>query len=183
MDRRAGRARATSAPACLATDAGVFLGRAGALSPPRRSRARHGLRADALGQGRRPRRADPARLDGLGGRPRHQGRELAADRRLALALLALPALQPDRRPLGALQSAARGPPRRRRSARRPEHRRHPGRSRRVRSNGATIGRRPATRCWSARSSTSSTPRRRRRSRGSRPSCPIPQRPFVATLRG
>jgi hypothetical protein len=100
-----------------------------ALSPPRRSRARHGLCPHALGQGRRPRRADPARLDGLDGRPRHQGRELAADRRLALALLALPALQPDRRPLGALQPFARGAARRRRSARRPEHRRHPGRSR------------------------------------------------------
>jgi type IV secretion system protein VirD4 len=118
----------------------------------------------------------------IGRHPRHQGRELAADRRLAVALLALPAVQPDRRALGALQSAARGPPRRRRSARRPEHRRHSGRSRKARSSGAITGKRPATRCWSARSSTSSMRRRRRPSRGSRPSCPIPQRSFVATLR-
>ena len=100
----------------------------GALSSPRRPRACHGLRADAERQGRRPGRSDPSQLDRLGGHPRHQGRELAADRRLALALLALPAVQSDRRALGALQSAARGPARQPRGARRPEHRRHPGRS-------------------------------------------------------
>jgi len=48
-----------------------------------------------------------AAADGLGRDPRHQGRELAAHGRPAAALLALPAVQPDRCALGALQSAAR----------------------------------------------------------------------------
>ncbi|KMY86400.1 Type IV secretion system protein VirD4 [Candidatus Paraburkholderia calva] len=48
------------------------------LSPPRRSRACAVLRANAVGQGRRPRRAVAADLAWLGDRPRHQGRELAA---------------------------------------------------------------------------------------------------------
>ena len=52
------------------------------LSAPRRTGACAVLRADAIGQGRRPRRPDAADLAGLGDRPRHQGRELAADRRL-----------------------------------------------------------------------------------------------------
>jgi type IV secretion system protein VirD4 len=151
-----------------------------ALSSPRRPGARHGLRADPLRQGRRPRRADPARLDGLDGRPRHQGRELAADRRLARALLALPAVQPDRCALGAVQPAARGSPRRD-EVRDVQNIADILVDPKARSSAATIGRRPATRCWSARSSTSSTPRRRRRSPASRPSCPTPQRPFVATL--
>jgi hypothetical protein len=43
------------------------------------------LRADAFRQGRRPGRALAADLAGLGDRPRHQGRELAADRRLPRA--------------------------------------------------------------------------------------------------
>ena len=34
------------------------------------------LRADPIRQGRRPRRANPAHLAGLGDRSRHQGREL-----------------------------------------------------------------------------------------------------------
>ena len=46
----------------------------------------------------------------------------------------------------------------------------------VRSNAATIGRRPATRCWSAPSSTSSMPRRRRPSPASRASSPIRSAP-------
>ena len=81
-----------------------------ALSAPRRPRARHGLCADAVRQGRRAGRADPSHLAGLGRRPRHQGRELAANRRLALAVLALPAVQSDRPALRALQPAARGAP-------------------------------------------------------------------------
>ena len=52
----------------------------------------------------------------------------------------------------------------------------------ARSSGATTGRRPATRCWSARSSTSSTPRRTRRSPASPTFLSDPQRPFEATLR-
>ena len=53
------------------------------LSSPRRTRACAVLRADPKRQGRRPRRADAADLAGLGDRPRHQGRELDTDRRLA----------------------------------------------------------------------------------------------------
>jgi type IV secretion system protein VirD4 len=72
----------------------------------------------------------PTLLAGPGSAVVHdiKGENWTADRRLARALLALPAVQPDRRALGALQSAARSPPRRRRGPRRPEHRRHPGRS-------------------------------------------------------
>jgi type IV secretion system protein VirD4 len=54
--------------------------------------------------------------------------DIKGDRRLAQPLLALPALQPDRSAIGALQPAARGAQRRRRGARRPEHRRYSGRS-------------------------------------------------------
>jgi type IV secretion system protein VirD4 len=43
------------------------------------------LRADPIRQGRRPGRAVAADLAGLGHRPRHQGRELAAHRRLSRA--------------------------------------------------------------------------------------------------
>ena len=46
-------------------------------------------------------------LDRIGGDPRHQGRKLAIDRRLAHQVLPLPAVQPDRPALSALQSAAR----------------------------------------------------------------------------
>src|SRR3546814_9902141 len=49
---------------------------------------------------------------------------------LATALLALPAVQPDRPALGPLQPAARGTKGTLRGPRRPEHRRHPGRPRR-----------------------------------------------------
>jgi type IV secretion system protein VirD4 len=45
-------------------------------------------------------------LAGIRRHPRHQGRELADHRRLALALLALPAVQPDRCEVGGLQPAA-----------------------------------------------------------------------------
>ena len=45
-------------------------------------------------------------------------------------------------------------------------------TRKARSKSATTGRRPATRCWSARSSMSSMPRRTRRSPASPPSSPI-----------
>jgi type IV secretion system protein VirD4 len=47
-----------------------------------------------------------ADLAGLGRDPRHQGRELEHHRWLALALLALPAVQPDRCEVGGLQPAA-----------------------------------------------------------------------------
>src|SRR3546814_19872101 len=58
--------------------------------------------------------------------PRHQGRELAAHGPPATALLALPAVQPDRPALGPLQPAARGTKGTLRGPRRPEHRRPPG---------------------------------------------------------
>ena len=60
--------------------------------------------------------------------PRHQGRELGAHRRLALPLLALPAVRSHRSALRPLQSAAGSAQGRPRSARCAEHRRHPGRS-------------------------------------------------------
>ncbi len=100
------------------------------LSPPRRPGACAVLRADTIGQGRRPGRADAADLAGLGHRPRHQGRELGLTAgwraRFGRVLLFDPTNTQERR----LQSAARGPPRRMGSARRPEHRRRAGRSRR-----------------------------------------------------
>ena len=65
------------------------------LSAPRRSRACAVLRADRSRQGRRPGRADAADLAGLGHRPRHQGRELAADRRLPGALRPRAAVRSD----------------------------------------------------------------------------------------
>ena len=63
-------------------------------------------------------------------RPRHQGRELGADRRLARTVRPRAAVRSDQHAKRRLQSAARGPPRRVGGARRPEHRRRAGRSRR-----------------------------------------------------
>ena len=123
-------------------------------------------------QGRRPGRADAADLAGLGDRPRHQGRELGPDRRLARAVRPRAAVRSDQHAERRLQSAARGPPRRMGGARRPEHRRRAGRSRRRAGDDGTTGRRPAIRCWSARSCTCSTPRRTRRSPASPTSSPI-----------
>ena len=89
---------------------------------------------------------------------------------------------PTDRALGALQSAARGPARA--PTRSATSRTSPTSwsIRKARSSGATIGKRPATRCSSARSCTCSTPRRRRRWRASRPSSPIRSGRFDATLR-
>ncbi len=102
------------------------------LPPPlpaaRWTRTRHGLRADPFRQGRRPGGSDPAGVDRIDRRARHQGGKLEADRRLARPFLPLPVLQSDRLPVGPLQPAARGPPGTFRSSRCPEHRRHPGRS-------------------------------------------------------
>ena len=142
------------------------------LSPPRRPGACAVLRADPVRQRRRPRHPVAADLARLGDRPRHQGRELAAHRRLPRPARPRAAVRSDQREVVRLQSAAGGPPRRMGSARRPEHRRHPGRSRKAAWRSGTIGRRPATRCWSARSYTSSMPRRTRRSPASPPSSPI-----------
>jgi type IV secretion system protein VirD4 len=50
------------------------------------------------------------------------------------------------------------------------------------STSATIGKRPAIRCWSARSCMSSMPRRTRRWPASPTSCPIRSAPVEATLR-
>jgi type IV secretion system protein VirD4 len=90
----------------LHRDAGVFLGRLG----------HHYLRHDgpehvmafayAVRQRRWLGRADIARLDRLGGHPRHQGRKLEPDGGLPVALLALPAVQPHRRGFRQIQSSA-----------------------------------------------------------------------------
>src|SRR3546814_10593431 len=49
------------------------------------------------------------------------------------------AVQPDRRAIGALQSAVRSPPRRKRSPRRSEHRRHPCRPGRCARAAQSLG--------------------------------------------
>ena len=121
------------------------------------------LRADPQRQGRRPGRADlalPGPVSAVIHDIKGENWQLTAGWRSRFSHCLL--FDPTDAALGALQSAARGAARRRGSPRRPEHRRHPGRSRKARSSGATTGRRPATRCWSARSSTSSTPKRTRR---------------------
>ena len=110
-----------------------------ALSPPRRTRARAVLRADALGQGRRAGRADAADLAGVMHRPRHQGRELDPDRRLARQVRPRPAVRSDQPGERRLQSAPRNPPRRLRGPRRAEHRRHPRRSRRRARTPVALG--------------------------------------------
>ncbi len=83
----------------------------------------------------------PSLLDlaGLGDRPRHQGRELAAHRRLPRPARPRAAVRSDQREVVGLQSAARGAPRRMGGARRPEHRRHPGRSRRQPRKAEPLG--------------------------------------------
>ena len=78
-------------------------------------------------------------LAGLGHRPRHQGRELGADRRLASAVRPRAAVRSDQHAKRRLQSAARGPPRRMGGARRPEHRRRAGRSRRRAGEAKPLG--------------------------------------------
>ncbi len=60
------------------------------------------------GKGRRACAADPVVLDLVGGGARHQRRKLAADVWLARELLALPAVQSDRRAERSLQPVARG---------------------------------------------------------------------------
>ena len=102
-----------------------------AAPPARRPRARAVLCADAQRQGCRPGRADTALLAFFRGRARHKGRELDIDRRLAVAVLALPAVRSDGRALGGVQPASRGPARPRGGTRRPEHRRRSGRPRRL----------------------------------------------------
>ncbi len=67
-----------------------------------------GLRAHPLGQRGRAGGAHLADLAVVRRDPRHQGRELAAHRRLAFALLTLPAVQPHRCEVGRLQPAAGG---------------------------------------------------------------------------
>ncbi len=83
-----------------------------ALPPAQRAGACAVLRAHPLRQGRGPRCADAVDLAGLSHRPRHQGPELAAHRRLAGALRARAAVRSDQPGERRLQPAARGPPRR-----------------------------------------------------------------------
>ena len=139
------------------------------------------LRADPVRQGRRPRRSDAADLAGLGHRPRHQGRELAADRRLARTLRPRAAVRSDQRrkrpPTIRCSRSAAASGRSATSRTSPTSWSTP----KARSSGATIGRRPAIRSWSARSCMSSMPSPTRRSPASPTSCPIPRRPIETTL--
>ena len=89
-----------------------------------------------------------------------------------VSIRASAAVRSDQPEILGLQSAARSSPRRVGGSRRPEHRRHSRRSRRIARRSAIIGKRPATRSWSVPSSTSSMPRRIRRSPASPPSSPI-----------
>src|SRR5271166_4116607 len=75
---------------------------------------------------RRPHASDVARL---GNRPRHQGRELDFDRRLARRVRTRSAVRSDQRGERRLQSAAGGPPWRVGGPRCPEHSRRPCRPR------------------------------------------------------
>ena len=149
------------------------------LPAPRRPRARAGRGSHPLRQGRRPGGAHPDDLAGLRRHPRHQGRELAAHRRLALAVLALPAARPHQPALRPLQPAPGGAQGLPRGARCAQHRRHPDRPGRGARPGATTGRRARTPCSPAPSCTCSTPRRRRRWPASPPSSPIPPAPSAA----
>jgi type IV secretion system protein VirD4 len=147
----------------LLGERGVLLGRWAALSAPRRPRACHGLRADALGQGRRPGRADLLLLDRLTVVHDIKGENWTLTAgwraRFSHCLLFNPT---DRARRATIRCSRCGGADEVRDVQNiadmlvdPE-----GALER-----ATTGRRPATRCWSARSSTSSTPRRRRRSPG------------------
>ena len=110
-----------------------------------------------------------------------KGENWQLDRRLALALLALPAVQPDRCALGRLQPAARSAARHARSTRRAEHRRHPGRSRRRAGAAQPLGEDLAMRCWSARSCMCSTPSEDKTLRGVANFLSDPACPFEVTL--
>ena len=66
------------------------------ISASRRAGTCHGVRADTVRQGRWAGRADAVVLDAKCRHPRHQGRELATDGRLAQPVLTLPAVQSDR---------------------------------------------------------------------------------------
>ena len=123
-------------------------------------------------QGRRPGRALAADLAGLGHRPRHQGRELAAHRRLPRASTAGSCCSI--RPIRSRQPTIRCSRSAAANGRSATSRTSPTcwSIRKARSTSATTGRRPATRCWSAPSCMSSTPRRTRRSPASPPSSPI-----------
>ena len=130
------------------------------------------LRADPLRQRRRPRRAVAADLARFGHRSRHQGRELATDRRLPLAARPRAAVRSDqrqsRRPTIRCSRSAAASGRCATSRTSPTCWSTP----RARSTSGTIGRRPAIRCWSAPSCMSSMPRRTRRWPASPPSSPI-----------
>jgi hypothetical protein len=110
-----------------------------AVPPARRSRARAVLCADAQRQRRRPGRADTALVAFFRGRARHKGRELDLDGRLAVAVLALPAVRSDGRALGGVQPASRGPARPRGGTRRPEYCGCSGRPRRLDRTAQPLG--------------------------------------------
>ena len=123
------------------------------------------LRTDPQRQRRRPRRSDTAYLARLGGHPRHQGRELDPDGRMAAAFLALRycSIRPIRHRPRTTRCSRSGEGRRKSATFRTS--RTSWSIPKARSSGAIIGRRPVTRCWSARSCMCSMPRRTRRSRG------------------
>ena len=97
------------------------------------------LRADAIRQGRRPGHPVASDLAWFGDRPRHQGRKLAAHRRLPRPAWPRAPVRSDQREVVGLQSAAGGSARRVGGARRPEHRRYPGRSRRQPRKAKSLG--------------------------------------------
>ena len=115
-------------------------------------------------------------------RPRHQGRELGANGRLAGAILALPSVRSDRSAIGPLTTrCSKSAAARMRCATcrtSPTSWSIP----KARSSGGTIGRRPPRACWSAPSCMSSMPRPTSRSRGVATFLSDPPRPFERTLR-
>ena len=130
------------------------------------------LRADPIRQGRRARRPDAADLARLGDRPRHQGRELDVDRRLARQVRPRAAVRSDQRgkrqPTIPCWRSAAANGRFATSRTSPTFWSIP----RARWSAGTTGRRPAIRCWSAPSCTCSTRSRTRRSPASPTSSPI-----------
>jgi type IV secretion system protein VirD4 len=149
---------------------GVVLGRSTATISAMTVRSMSVLRTDAIGQGRRPGRADAADLAGLA-IVRHQGRELDADRRLPARhgrVLLFDPTNPASAAYNPLLEVRRGEWKSATCRTSPTSWSIP----KARSRSGTIGKRPAMRCWSARSCMSSMPSPTRRWPASPPSCPI-----------
>ncbi len=97
------------------------------------------LRTDAIGQGCRSRRPHAPHVAGLCHRPRHQGRELAADRRLPREAWSRPSVRSHQCQVGRLQPAPRSATRRVGGPRRAERRRRSRRSRRFARQAQSLG--------------------------------------------